>query len=155
MANGKLQRILVPTDFSDLADEALGMAITMARMFGATIEVLHVAGTASVLPPPMEVVSFATLVPDLYQQLQRKLEDSVPRLKVAEVPYETHLMEGVAHLEIVKRAEEMKADLIVMGTHGHGALAHAVLGSVTERVLHRAHCPVLVVPVPRTKYTHP
>ena len=52
--------------------------------------------------------------------------------------------------EIVKRALEMPADLIVMGTHGHSGLAHAVLGSVTERVLHRSACPVLVVPLRRT-----
>jgi len=58
---------------------------------------------------------------------------------------DTHSIEGTPHTEIVKRAQEIGADLIVMGSHGHGGLAHAVLGSVTERVLHRTPCPVLVV----------
>ncbi len=70
-------------------------------------------------------------------------------MRAAGVPCDTKAVDGSPATEIVRRAQQINADLIVMGTHGHGGLAHAVLGSVTERVLHKAHCPVLVVPVRR------
>jgi nucleotide-binding universal stress UspA family protein len=151
---GKLQRILVPTDFSDAAEDALGAAMTLARAFGAIIEVLHVNPTTIMVTAPLEAVPFTTLVPDLSRRVKERLNESVARLKQEGIPCETRLMEGSPHLEILKRAEEMNANLIVMGTHGHGGIAHAVLGSVTERVLHRARCPVLVVPVPKAKRSH-
>ena len=130
MDNVKIRRILVPTDFSDAAGEAVQAAIVMARAFDAGIEILHVTAAIMFLPPPAEAL----------------VEES-KRVQGAGVLCDTHSIEGTPHTEIVKRAQEIGADLIVMGSHGHGGLAHAVLGSVTERVLHRTPCPVLVVPL--------
>ena len=75
MELGKIRRILVPTDFSETADEALGVATAMARAFGATVELVHVAASAMmVLPPPLELVSFGALFPDLSQKVQDSLQ---------------------------------------------------------------------------------
>lgn len=143
----KIRRILVPTDFSDAAGDAVQAAMVMARAFDAGIELLHVTAAIMFLPPPAEAVPFSLLMPDLPKRVKDKLVDESKRVQAAGILCDTHSMEGSPHTEIVKRAHEIGADIIVMGTHGHGGLAHAVLGSVTERVLHRSPCPVLVVPL--------
>jgi len=150
MENVKIRRILVPTDFSDAAGEAVQAAAVLARAFDAGIELLHVTATVALLPPPVEIVPFSVLMPDLAKRVEARLTEEAQRLRTAGIPCDTHTREGSPHTEIVRRAQEVGADLIVMGTHGHGGLAHAVLGSVTERVLHRTRCPVLVVPLRRT-----
>jgi nucleotide-binding universal stress UspA family protein len=150
MDNAKIRRILVPTDFSDAAGDAVQAAMVLARAFDAGIELLHVTATVALLPPPVEVVPFSVLMPDLSKRVAEKLTEDAKRVQAGGIPCETLSREGSPHTEIVRRAIEMPADLIVMGTHGHGGLAHAVLGSVTERVLHRSACPVLVVPLRRT-----
>jgi nucleotide-binding universal stress UspA family protein len=147
MDKAKIRRILVPTDFSDAASEAVQAAMVLARSFDAGIELLHVMATVSLLPPPMEVVPFSVLMPELSKKVKERLTEEAQRVQAAGIPCDTHSREGSPHLEIIKRSQEMGADLIVMGTHGHGGLAHAVLGSVTERVLHKSRCPVLVVPL--------
>jgi len=147
MEDMTIRKILVPTDFSDAAGGALRIAIGMARTFQASIELIHVTATVAILPPPIDVVAFAAMIPDLSQRVQDHLDEEAKRVRAEGIACETGFAEGTPHAEIVRRAQDLGVDLIVMGTHGHGGLSHAVLGSVTERVLHRAHCPVLVVPV--------
>jgi nucleotide-binding universal stress UspA family protein len=149
MERAKIRRILVPTDFSKTAGEAVAHAETLASTFAAGIELFHVTAAVALLPPPVDVVPFTSLVPDLSRQIEERLEEEAKRLRATGIPCDTKAVDGSPATEIVRRAKEINADLIVMGTHGHGGLAHAVLGSVTERVLHKAHCPVLVVPVKR------
>ncbi len=149
MERTKIRRILVPTDFSNTAGEAVRAAEAMASVFDAGIELFHVTASVALLPPPVEVVPFTTLVPDLSRQVEERLEEEGKRVRATGVPCDTKAVDGSPATEIVRRAQQINADLIVMGTHGHGGLAHAVLGSVTERVLHKTQCPVLVVPVRR------
>jgi nucleotide-binding universal stress UspA family protein len=149
MDDAKIRRILVPTDFSDAAGEAVQAAVVLARAFDAGIELLHVTATVAFLPPPADLVPLSVLMPDLSKQVRERLTEEGKRVQAAGIPCETNSREGSPHTEIVERAQEMGADLIVMGTHGHGGVAHAVLGSVTERVLHKSRCPVLVVPLSR------
>jgi universal stress protein A len=134
MQDMKIRKILVPTDFSDAAGGALRTAMGMARTFQASIGLFHVTATVA-------------MIPDLSQRVQEHLDEEAKRVRAEGITCETGFAEGTPHTEIVRRAQDLGVDLIVMGTHGHGGLTHAVLGSVTERVLHRAHCPVLVVPV--------
>jgi nucleotide-binding universal stress UspA family protein len=141
-----LRRIVVPTDFSPIADGALDTAISLARLAGAQIAVVHVSAPVVVLPPPFELVPVPSLFPDLPRRLQEALEARAARVREAGLAVETEELAGATHMEIVRYAKETSADLLVMGTHGRGALGHAVLGSVVERVLHRAPCPVLAVP---------
>jgi nucleotide-binding universal stress UspA family protein len=111
-----LDRILVPHDFTETAAAALDKARTLADIFEASCDVVHVverAGTdAGGEPPPGVTI---------------------------------HYRDGVPHEEIVRYADEHRVDLIVMGTHGRRGLAHALLGSVAERVVRNARCPVLTV----------
>ena len=150
MERAQFRRILVPTDFSHPAKQAVRAAEALALVFDAGLELLHVTTSVTMLPPPVEMVPFTTLVPDIARQVQERLDEEAKRVRAAGVPCGTKSMDGSPATEIVRRAQEIEADLIVMGTHGHGGLAHAVLGSVTERVLHKSQCPVLVVPVRQT-----
>jgi nucleotide-binding universal stress UspA family protein len=77
------------------------------------------------------------------------LAERAERLRAAGIACQTRLLEGGPALEIVRRAQETGADLIVVGTHGRTGIAHAVLGSVAERVVRHSTCPVLTVPFAR------
>ena len=141
-----IRRILVPTDFSQMADRALDLALEMARAFGAQLTLVHVTAPVMVLPPPLELVPIPTLFPDMPRRINDELEARTTRARQAGIASESQTLSGNPHVEIVRHAGEIKADLIVMGTHGRSGISHAVLGSVAERVVHRAPCPVLIVP---------
>lgn len=146
-----LHRVLVGTDFSDAADQALDIGIAYARVLAAVLDIVHViSAPVMVLPPPLELVAFPTLFPDLPRRLQESLDERAARARKAGLTCTTSLLEGPPHIEIVRHARDTNADLIVVGTHGRTGIAHAVLGSVAERVVHRSACPVLVVPALRS-----
>jgi len=149
MPDEPVRRIVVATDFSRTADRGLDVAITMARALGAHLTIIHVTQPAVMLPPPLEMLPTATLFPDLPRRVQDGLEARAVRVREAGLECETAELSGSAPIEIVDYAKQTGATMVVMGTHGHGGLAHAVMGSVTERVVHGAPCPVLVVPDPR------
>lgn len=140
------RRLVVPTDFSETADRALSRAMEMARALPAEIDLIHVHSPIVVLPPPIDMVSLSTVFPKAQDKMEEALEARAVRVRDAGIACEIELLEGAPHVEIVAYADRVQAELIVLGTHGRGGLAHAVLGSVTERVIHRATCPVLVVP---------
>ena len=144
-----IKTILLTTDFSDTATKAVEPAVTLARRFGARLVLVFVEEDRL---PPLVVEYMAVGVEDvLSQQVDRareRLEEySAAHLQELE---EIELVVGVGtpHVEIVRLAEEKKADLVVMATHGRGFISHAILGSTAERVLRRAPCPVLVVREP-------
>jgi nucleotide-binding universal stress UspA family protein/CheY-like chemotaxis protein len=139
------KKILVATDFSEGSDEALDRAIETAKVSGAEIEVLHVIELAEEFP-------FGTTYFDadygvLYASVDRELARRADRARAAGLRCETKIIEGTATTDIIQRAQRIGADLVVVGTHGRTGLAHIVLGSVAERVVRRASCPVLTVPV--------
>jgi len=136
--------ILVATDFSDGGDEALERAVEIAKPSGADVEILHVIELAEELP----VITFS---PDadygaLYLRIDKQLSERANRIIAAGVPCTTKIIEGSAVADITKRARDIGAEVIVVGTHGRTGLAHAMLGSVAERIVRRASCPVLTVP---------
>jgi universal stress protein A len=144
-----LKRILVPTDFTDPSHEALSVALAFARMFGATLDLVHVAVEAAYpLPPPVDVMTMPIDLSPVLDRAAAGLAAEEKRVREAGVACETATLIGRADDEIVKRAKETGADLIVMGTHGRSGLAHALLGSNAERVMQHAPCPMLVVPRP-------
>jgi nucleotide-binding universal stress UspA family protein len=140
------RKILHPTDFSATADRALEVAIELGRALQTEVEIVHVSAPVMVLPPPFEMVPIPTLFPDWSRRVEEGLEARSARVREAALGCESKLLDGAPHIEIVREAEAIDAALIIMGTHGRGGLGHAVLGSVAERVLHRAKCPVVVVP---------
>ena len=145
-------RILVPTDFSDSAQPALEYGCTLARAFGAQLSVLHVVPRQR---PPMRAASLATrLVDDSTCWDDDELCDVDPNARleslllplIGRVPLVCgFIRRGGADEQILAFAEQDHSELIVMGSHGRTA-APVPLGSVAERVLHRAACPVLTIP---------
>jgi nucleotide-binding universal stress UspA family protein len=142
-----IKRILVATDFSDLSAEAVDTAIAFAKELGATLDLLHVAPELAIaLPPPMDVVSVPFDPAAVMAQAAERMSTEEKRIRGTGVVCESNILVGRSDAEIVAHAEKTSADLIVIGTHGRGGLAHALLGSVAEKVVQHAHCPVLSVP---------
>ncbi|MGZ3440247.1 MAG: universal stress protein [Polyangia bacterium] len=151
-----IKKILLPVDFSECAEPAIALALEMARKFGASVELLHVWQPPPLIPLPMVVIpSSPESQPINMEELARttagaQMKELVDRLRdhgVGEVL--SRVAVGSPAHEIVDLAELGHFDLIVMGTHGRSGLMHAVMGSVAEKVVRRAKCPVLTVRPPR------
>jgi nucleotide-binding universal stress UspA family protein len=153
-----LKRILVATDFSEPADAALTYGRALARTFDATLHVLHVVGTVSYAVYGAE--GFAMSVPALRQEVEDEARKQLDNLLVDndERPLPTRRMlitSDAPALAIVEYARQHDIDLIVTGTHGRGGVAHLLLGSVAERVVRIAPCPVLTVRHPEHEFVVP
>jgi len=137
-----IHTILHPTDFSDQADAALRMAVSLARDYGARLVLLHV------MPPPTviggEMGAYAP-VPEEPAELWERLNALQPEGALC---VERFLVKGEPSEEIVRMARGERADLVVMGTHGRTGLGRLLMGSVAEWVMRRAPCPVLTVKTP-------
>jgi nucleotide-binding universal stress UspA family protein len=143
-----LELILVPTDFSEASDAALGTAIRMAQAFHAAIKVFHVdIDPTIVLPPPLDTITIPRLFEDVLANTAERLERLVAEVTKAGVTCTSAAEFGRSHTSIVERARMDNAGLIVIGSHGRQGLSHALIGSVAEKVVQHAPCAVLVVPV--------
>lgn len=138
--------VLVPTDFSDCANSALEYAIAFGLKFGSRITLLHVLQDPVAMFPEAAI---AYPLPGNYlQELQESAEEGLSKImqKIpSDVGAEAAVRHGSAFVEIVRFAKESTCDMIVIGTHGRTGLAHALLGSVAEKVVRKASCPVLTV----------
>lgn len=141
------QNILVPTDFSPDADVALEYAIDLAKPANAAIHLLHVYHFPTYSSAGLDI-AYAYPV-DLLEEVRKhaaaRVEEIQKELRARGVTVESEIIEGSPALKIVECAEREKADLIVMGTRGLTGLKHVALGSVAERTLRLAPCPVLTV----------
>jgi nucleotide-binding universal stress UspA family protein len=152
-----LHRILVPTDFSKQSQNALKYAAAFAEKFGAELYLLHVVQDLAVFIPDMLTVappvvpSVKELTDAVYVAFDRIVEDN----QLAAVTIHREVREGSPFSEIVRFAREENIDLIILSTHGHTGLAHMLLGSVTEKVVRKAPCPVLTVRDPEHEFVHP
>jgi universal stress protein A len=142
----RIKRLLVPLDFSPMSELALQYAIDIAPV-GALVHVLHVVDDAGLIAsyPEGQFVDFVKLRSDMVAAAERQLADVLTRGSAPQAIVTTEVVVGRPVNQIVATAKTRHTDLIVMGTHGRGAIAHLVLGSVAERVLRAAHCPVLAV----------
>ena len=142
----QLARILAAVDFSEHSDVVFQYASEFSRMFRAEVILCHVVEPADMISqlPPGGEGYFPPNLPQLQEQQARKaFEQQVPKYAFAGTRVEIPV--GSPFVEIVQLAREENVDLIVIGTHGRGAIAHALLGSVAERVVRKAPCPVLTV----------
>jgi nucleotide-binding universal stress UspA family protein len=139
-------RILCPLDLSDFSRRALEHALVLARWYEAELTALHVfstwvpPGNASTYPAWMR------LVPEVREQIDHELRQQLEPAIACGIDVPLVTREGDAVSGILDEAERMKADLIVISTHGRSGFDRFTLGSVTEKVLRKASCPVLVVP---------
>lgn len=142
----QIKKILVPTDFSEFSLNAVNYAVELATRFEAEISLIYVLQDAVALFPEPGV---AFPAPGNYlQELQESSQQALDRLRESlpsAMTIHTVLRNGPPFVEIVRYAKEEKFDLIVIGTHGRSGLAHMLLGSVAEKVVRKAGCPVLTV----------
>ena len=143
----EIKRILVPTDFSPASDIALQYGIDMAKCLGARIHLLHVIDDASFAAayPEGAYIEIPGLQERLMKDATDDLKKSEARGQAAGVGTTMEVVVGNPAGAIAHTATSRGIDLIVMGTHGRGAFAHLVLGSVAERVVRIAPCAVLTV----------
>ena len=145
-----IKTILLPTDGSECSGKALAYALSFAKQYGARVVVLHVIDRR--WEEQTRVVS-AEVGQDLTQKIRdgyaeeargilREAADAAAKTGVS---VETRVLTGVPYEDIVRVAEELPADLIILGTHGRTGMSHLLLGSVAERVIRLAPCPVLTV----------
>jgi nucleotide-binding universal stress UspA family protein len=141
--------ILVPTDFSETSDVALRYAIDMAQALGAQLYLLHVPGaTGENFEANFPVGRFETAA-------RERLGALLSQEDIARLRPEYALRIGTLADEIVRYADARDIDLIVMGTHGRSGVAHMLLGSVAEKVVRGARCPVLTIRHPRRAFVKP
>ncbi|MBI2571504.1 MAG: universal stress protein [Candidatus Schekmanbacteria bacterium] len=145
----KIERILVPIDFSEHSYDALSYAAELAKLFQAEIRLFHAIDDAIFL---VGASPYATLAAASHESLLEDSREALTRCQQARVPEGVKSSWDVAFgapaEEIVRAAQVFDCQLIVISTHGHTGLAHVLLGSVAERVVRKSACPVLVVKRP-------
>ena len=150
----EIRRILCPTDLSDISRRAFDHAVTMARWYESEIKVLYVVEPFLPSPGPVYYPSWKTLNPAGRERLEEGLAEMVAPVVAEGLRVECAVREGNTVGEILDEARSLPADMVVMGTHGRGGFARLFLGSVTEKVMRKAPCPVLTVP-PLAEALHP
>ena len=152
-----LKKILCPTDFSENSEHALKYALALATLSQAELHLFHVVEpitypqSTELFEPVLDEVELMMKMEAAYQ---KQLEDQVIALKEEYPKITGKLVNGNTFLEIIKAARD-DVDMIVMGTHGRTGLAHVLIGSVAEKVVREAPCPVLTVKHPGHEFVKP
>jgi nucleotide-binding universal stress UspA family protein len=142
----QFRHILAPTDFSEYSKKAVASALELAQKFGAKLTILHVIEL-----PPYPVEGYvppslsATFLDDMERQATVDLAQIVPEAEATKVEVARLVAMGTPYRKIVETAEADHVDLIVMATAGRTGFSHLVLGSIAERVVRTASCPVLTM----------
>ncbi len=156
----KIKKILYATDLSENSAYAFRYAVNSARHHGAKIHILHVLEeiNTTILWAYYEKEKLQPIrekgKEDIKVRIQKRLEafckkELVDEPECRDMVASVEVVEGDPAAEILRKADELGADLVVMGTHGKGLMAHAFLGSGAEKILHRIKIPVLTIPIPK------
>jgi nucleotide-binding universal stress UspA family protein len=140
----ELHHILAPTDFSEHSQQAIQYVRELAQAFGATLVLVHVVE----LPPyPIEGLPPSQLGGTLLEDLEQQATSDLAQVlaQEAEVTVVRRVVVGIPYRRIVEVAADEKVDLIVMATHGRTGFSHLFMGSVAEKVVRAAPCPVLTI----------
>lgn len=141
-----IRRILVPFDFSEFSENAFAWALTIAEQWRSHIFLLHVVPALNYSPLLMGgAFNLAELEANLQTDAEAKAKEFVANKGLKTAQIDTQVVIGEPFHDICQIADKEKVDLIVMGSHGRTGLSHVLLGSVAERVVRHAPCPVLVV----------
>lgn len=142
-----MKKIMVPVDFSGVTEAVVATATKLARAFSSEIVLLHVA------KPEPEFITYEPGPPSVRQAVaheiseeHHRLHELAKKLQDQDLRATPLLIQGYTVEKILLESERLGIDLLVMGSHGHGALHHLLLGSVSEGVLRKSKCPVLIVP---------
>lgn len=145
----QISTILFANDFSEGSDYAFDYALTLAKQFSARLLIVHV------INEPVDLRGF--YVPHIsFENLEKEIADGAEKMMdrfcsenlAGFDSFEKYVLSGVPYEEIVKKAVDNGADLIIMGTHGRKGVDHLLFGSTAERVVRNAHCPVMTVRLP-------
>jgi len=143
------EKILTAIDFSENSEFAFEYALTMAQQFNAELTIMHV------INEPVDLRGF--YVPHIsFEQLEKEIEEGAAKMmenfcstRLASFQnYKTAIVSGIPYDEITRKADEIGASLIVLGTHGRTGLDHILFGSTAERVVRSANCPVMTIRLP-------
>jgi nucleotide-binding universal stress UspA family protein len=138
------EKILVATDGSEQAARATRRAAELAGKLGAELHLIHVWEPPVVFRPEMR--GYSALYERIEQDARKLLEEEVERIRASGATVvRSHLRMGRPDVEILAVAEETGAGMVVVGSRGLGGIRRALMGSVSDSVVHHAHCPVLVV----------
>lgn len=143
-----IKKILCPTDFSKPSERVLTEAIGLAKTLGAAVKVVHVFQrpvSVSLESAPVTMEAAEKYIAETQAEMRKHLEETKQRHAADGVAIEVELIEGAPYAAIVEQGKS--CDMIVMPTHGRTGFQHFVLGSVAERVVRTATCPVLTVPM--------
>ena len=141
-----IRQVLCPVDFSDFSRRALRHAIAIARWYEASLTLVNVQASAAVAMAAPELLPVMVLTAEARASLLNAMTRFAEEEVVGYVPYRCDIREGAPVNEILACAHDTFSDLIVIGTHGRSGFERLVLGSVAEKVLRKAACPVLTVP---------
>jgi nucleotide-binding universal stress UspA family protein len=142
----EFRHILAPTDFSEYSKKAVASALALAKKFGAKLTILHV-----IEPPPYPIDGYVppslstTFLEDLERQASQELAQIVPEAEAVNVEVARLVALGTPSGKIIETAEAEQVDLIVMATAGRTGFSRLLLGSVAERIVRTASCPVLTI----------
>lgn len=144
----KLERILVPTDYSPHAARALELALSFAEHSEAALDLLHVYQV------PADIYPYSLYITDedlkrIEEQNEKQMSKLCEKTRARGAKVEGIVIRGETHDVIPRIAKERGADLIIIGTRGNSGLAHVLLGSTAERTIRLAPCPVISVPEPK------
>ncbi len=144
----KLDKVLVPTDFSDYSKCAITYGCALAARFDSELHLLNVVQDPAVYVPEPTLIAMEAVeeqIKQLHDDAMKSLATLPKDDLVTNKPIVREVLHGAPFVEIVRYAREKDIDLIVIGTHGRSGLKHVLLGSVAERVVRKAPCPVLTV----------
>lgn len=153
----QVKKVCVPTDFSREADHAVIYGVTMAKEFGAELHLLHVVedlGPVLASAEGLDAVAANDIIEEVEKSAHINLE-KLPAEPVGDLKIVRQLKHGVTFQQINDYAKEADIDLLIVGTHGRTGLKHFLLGSVAERVVRSAPCPVLTIRHPEHEFVVP
>ncbi|GAB61930.1 MAG: universal stress protein [Candidatus Jettenia sp.] len=151
----QIKNILCPIDYSIYSEKALSYAIEFAEKYGAKLYLIHVFDIRVYDMNEPELYSVDVFDKATFDKLKEQLLKCVKEDTKGKIAIEAIVVQGVPFMEIIKASREYMIDLIVLGTHGRTGLSHAIMGSVAEKVVRKAPCPVLTIRHPEHDFVMP
>ena len=141
----EIKRILCPVDFSDSSEPSLNYAVAIARRFNAKVYIVYVSDMEDFNYDNDTLLEGDSISEASVRGEKANLINRIPENIRNEIEIETKILFGIPNEEIVNFADEQKIDMIVMGTHGRTGLKHVLMGSISEKVVGKSTCPVLLI----------